>query len=48
MKDFPYNRNLILGPYNRKGGFKESAEKFIEKFPDPSNPKVQAILEKAD
>jgi len=48
MKDFPYNRNLILGPYNRTGGFKESAEKFIEKFPDPSNPKVQAILEKAD
>ena len=48
MKDFPYNRNLILGPYNRTGGFKESAEKFIEKFPDPNNPKVQAILEKAD
>ena len=48
MKDFPYNRNLILGPYNRTGGFKESAEKFIEKNPDPSNPKVQAILEKAD
>jgi hypothetical protein len=48
MKDFPYNRNLILGPYNRTGGFKESAEKFIEKFPDSSNPKVQAILEKAD
>ena len=48
MKDFPYNRNLILGPYNRTGGFKESAEKFIEKNPDPSNPKVQAILTKAD
>jgi hypothetical protein len=48
MKDFPYNRNLILGPYNRTGGFKKMAEKFIEKFPDPSNPKVQAILEKAD
>jgi len=48
MKDFPYNRNLILGPYNRTGGFKESAEKFIEKFPDPENPKVQAILSKAD
>jgi hypothetical protein len=48
MKDFPYNRNLILGPYNRTGGFKEMAENFIEKFPDPSNPKVQAILEKAD
>lgn len=48
MKDFPYNRNLILGPYNRTGGFKESAEKFIEKFPDPNNPKVQSILNKAD
>ena len=48
MKNFPYNRNLILGPYNRTGGFKETAEKFIEKFPDPNNPKVQAILEKAD
>ena len=48
MKDFPYNRNLILGPYNRTGGFKESAEKFIEKNPDPSNPKVQTILNKAD
>jgi len=48
MKDFPYNRNLILGPYNRTGGFKATAEKFIEKFPDPNNPKVQAILEKAD
>ena len=48
MKDFPYNRNLILGPYNRTGGFKESAENFIEKFPNPNNPKVQAILEKAD
>jgi len=48
MKDFPYNRNLILGPYNRTGGFKESAEKFIEKNPDPLNPKVQMILNKAD
>jgi len=48
MKDFPYNRNLILGPYNRTGGFKATAEKFIEKFPDPNNPKVKAILEKAD
>ena len=48
MKDFPYNRNLILGPYNRTGGFKEAAEKFIEKNPDRTNPKVVAILNKAD
>jgi len=48
MKDFPYNRNLILGPYNRTGGFKEMAEKFIEKNPDPSNPKVINILNTAD
>jgi hypothetical protein len=39
MKDFPYNRNLILGPHNRSGGFKDMAEKFIEKNPDPNNPK---------
>ena len=31
MKDFPYNRNLILGPHNRSGGFKDMAEKFIKK-----------------
>src|SRR6056300_1697621 len=48
MKDFPYNRNLILGPYNRTGGFKEMAEKFIEKNPDSSNPKVINILNTAD
>jgi hypothetical protein len=48
MKDFPYNRNLILGPYNRTGGFKDTAEKFLEANPDPDNPKVQAILTKAD
>ena len=48
MKDFPYNRNLILGPHNRSGGFKDMAEKFIEKNPDPSNPKVKNIIEKAE
>ena len=47
-KDLPYNRNLIAGPYNRAGGFKEMAEKFIEKNPDPSNPKVQNILKVAE
>jgi hypothetical protein len=46
MKDFPYNRNLILGPHNRTGGFKNAAEKFIEKNPD--SPKVENILKKAD
>jgi len=47
MKDFPYNRNPILGPFNRSGGFKDMAEKFIEKNPDPNNPKVKKIIEKA-
>ena len=47
-KDLPYNRNLIAGPYNRAGGFKEMAEKFIEKNPDPSNSKVQNILKVAE
>ena len=47
MKDFPYNRNPILGPYNRSGGFKDMAEKFIEKNPDPNNSKVKKIIEKA-
>jgi len=46
MKNLPYNRNLILGPHNRSGGFKAMAEKFIEKNPD--SPKVKTILEKAD
>jgi hypothetical protein len=46
MKDFPYNRNLILGPHNRSGGFKAMAEKFIENNPD--SPKVNNILEKAE
>ena len=48
MKDFPYNRNLILGPYNRSGGFKDMAEKFIEKNPDPKNPKIKNIIKKAE
>ena len=48
MKDFPYNRNLILGPYNRSGGFKEMAEKFIEKNPDPNNTKVKNIIKTAE
>ena len=47
MKDFPYNRNLILGPHNRSGGFKDMAEKFIKKNPDPNNLKVKNIIEKA-
>jgi len=46
MKDFPYNRNLILGPHNRSDGFKATAEKYISKNPD--NPKVKTILKKAD
>ena len=46
MKDFPYNRNLILAPHNRSGGFKAMAEKFIENNTD--SPKVKNILEKAE
>ena len=45
-KDFPYNRNLILGPHNRSGGFKDMAEKFIEK--NPNDPKVNNILKVAE
>jgi hypothetical protein len=48
MKDFPYNRNPILGPHNRSGGFKDMAEKFIEKNPDPKNSKVKNIIKKAE
>jgi hypothetical protein len=48
MKDFPYNRNPILGPHNRSGGFKDMAEKFIEKNPNPKNPKVKNIIKKAE
>jgi len=46
MKDFPYNRNLILGPHNRTSGFKLTAEKFIEK--NPNSPKVDNILKVAE
>jgi len=46
MKDFPYNRNLILGPHNRTGGFKNAAEKFIENNPNSS--KIENILKKAE
>ena len=46
MKDFPYNRNLILGPHNRSDGFKATAEKYISKNPD--SPKVKTILKKAN
>ena len=45
MKDFPYNRNLIMAPHNRAGGFKQMAESFIEK--NPNSPKIKNILEKA-
>jgi hypothetical protein len=45
-KNLPYNRNLILGPYNRAGGFKDAAEKFIEK--NPTSDKIQNILQKAE
>ena len=48
MKDFPYNRNLIMGPHNRSGGFKEMAERYIESNPNPNDPKVKNILRKAD
>ena len=47
MKNLPYNRNLILGPYNREGGFKKTAETFIKKNPDPNNVKVKNIIKKA-
>ena len=48
MKDFPYNRNPILGPHNRAGGFKDMAEKFIEKNPNPKKSKVKNIIKKAE
>ena len=47
-KNLPANRNLIAGPYNRAGGFKQMAEKFIEANPDPENPKVKNILKVAE
>ena len=46
MKDYPYNRNLILSPHNRAGGFKNNAEEFIKN--NPTSNKIPAILEKAD
>ncbi len=48
LKDLPYNRNFILGPYNREGGFKKMAETFIEKNPDANNIKVKNIIKKAE
>ena len=45
-KNLPYNRNLIMGPYNRTGGFKDMAEKFIAANPD--SPKIEAILKQAE
>ena len=47
-KNLPANRNLIAGPYNRAGGFKEMAEKFIESNPNPDDPKVKNILKTAE
>ena len=47
-KNLPANRNLIAGPYNRAGGFKEMAEKFIESNPNPEDPKVKNILKTAE
>jgi len=47
-KDLPYNRNFILGPYNREGGFKKMAETFIEKNPDATNAKVKNIIKTAE
>jgi len=44
-KNLPYNRNLILGPYNRTGGFKDAAEKFIQN--NPTSDKITDIVEKA-
>jgi len=46
MKDYPYNRNLILSPHNRSGGFKNNAEQFIKN--NPTSNKIPAILAKAD
>ena len=46
MKNLPYNRNLIMAPHNRKGGFKNTAEKFIEQ--NPTSSKIPNILKKAE
>jgi len=45
-KNLPYNRNLIMGPYNRSGGFKDMAEKFIAA--NPNSPKIESILKQAE
>ena len=45
-KNLPANRNLIAGPYNRTGGFKDMAEKFIVANPD--SPKIESILKQAE
>lgn len=45
LVDTPENRNLL--PRNINSGFKRDAEIFIENNPDPTNPKVRAILDKA-
>ena len=45
-KNLPANRNLIMGPYNRTGGFKDMAEKFIVANPD--SPKIESILKQAE
>ena len=45
-KNLPANRNLIMGPYNRSGGFKDMAEKFIAANPNSS--KIEAILKQAE
>ena len=45
-KNLPYNRNLIMGPYNRTGGFKDMAEKFIAA--NPNSPKIESILKQAE
>jgi hypothetical protein len=47
-KNLPANRNLIAGPYNRSGGFKQMAEKYIESNPNPDDPKVKNILKTAE
>ena len=48
MKNLPYNRNPIMGPHNRSNGFKAMAEKYIQKNPDPNDPKVKNILRVAE
>jgi hypothetical protein len=45
LVDTPENRNLV--PRNINNGFKRDAEIFIENNPDPTNPKVRKILDKA-